>query len=210
MYLWKRKQHNREYDAECTKFIMEKSLINMVSMLVDNQNSDMEHALNGVLKNMLILHGKNISPSCLIELERHAIQLQNDYIKNVLFKMIDNIRKKVAWDNIGFREIHNVARAPPIPIEERIVIEQTLPQLNYERQIKKAAPKFKVGQIVGAKDKENKWWLSRILHVYDTPKKNSYWYYVRFEGWGKEHDEWIDGSSYRVRQFNSRKHFLKK
>ncbi len=202
---------NREFDSECNRLIIENMIITNASMLCDEQSTDLEHSLLGMMKNLIIIHGKNISPTCIKRLERYFNKISNNYIKLVLFKMIHNIVANKANDNIVFREITKpLSKLPPISTEDRLYIEKNLPHYNYSRQIKKTLPKFKVGQIVGAKDKENNWWLSRVLHVYDTPRKNSYWYYIRFEGWGKHHDEWICSDTYRVRFFNSRKHFLKK
>ena len=78
------------------------------------------------------------------------------------------------------------------------------------KQIKKFPQMFKEDQIVGAKDKENNWWLARVLNVFTTPECDSHWYYVRFEGWGAKHDEWINARTYRVRNYNPKKHFLKR
>jgi hypothetical protein len=125
--------------------------------------------------------------------------------------MLNNIRKKKFADNLHYREINQVmSSAPPIPVEERIAIEKNLPTFRYSRQIKKKLKPFKVDQIVGAKDKENKWWLARILHVHNTPNASHVWYYVYFEGWGSAHNEWINSSTYRVRAYNPRRHFLKR
>ena len=207
----KKRVRNREFDKECNQLIIENTILNSASMLCDAESTDLEYQLVGMLKNLIIIHGKSLSYRCIESLELYINALSNNFIKSVLFKMIHNIKVNKTIDNINFRDISKpISNLPPISAEDRIYIEKTLPHYNYSRQIKKALPKFKIGQIVGAKDIENNWWLSRVLHVYDTPKKNSYWYYIRFEGWGKNHDEWICSDTYRVRYFNSRKHFLKK
>lgn len=209
--IYKKRARNREFDAECRILIIENTLISNASLLCDEQSTDLEHQLLGVMKNLIILHGKDLTEICIEKLSRYFNKISNNYIKSVLFKMLHNIKSGNSNDNIAFRDVSlPVIKLPPIPAEDRIYIEKNLPHYNYSRQLKKIPPKFKVGQIVGAKDKENKWWLSRVLHVYDTPQKNSYWYYIRFEGWGKMHDEWICSNTYRVRYFNPHKHFLKK
>jgi hypothetical protein len=167
-----------------------------------------------MLQNMLILHGKALAnvPEFINLLFRRLFQLQLKYDERVLFKILTNIKQHKYRNNIHFRYMENVNlnNIPPIPAENRLFIEKTLPQIRYQKQFKKIPKPFKVGQIVGAKDKENKWWLSRVLHVHKPTDTNIYWYYIRFEGWGNMHDEWINSRTYRVRYFNAKKHFLKK
>jgi hypothetical protein len=63
--------------------------------------------------------------------------------------------------------------------------------------------RFSIGEIVGAKDKENHWWMAKILyHAYHDGK---HIYYVEFLNWGKEFNEFIcDG--HRLQKFNKYKH----
>ena len=82
--------------------------------------------------------------------------------------------------------------------------------MRFSYQAKKKCIPFTVGQIVGARDKEMNWWLSRILHVHRNEERGGHWYYVRFEGWGPIYDEWIFSETCRIKQFNPQKHFLKK
>jgi hypothetical protein len=74
---------------------------------------------------------------------------------------------------------------------------------------KKKIMKYIVGQIVGAKDKEGKWWMSRILYVFEDPNYPYPWYYVHFEGWGDIQNEWIS-SLFRIKKFNPRRDFLRR
>lgn len=67
---------------------------------------------------------------------------------------------------------------------------------------------YKVGQIVGARDSERKWWMSRILYIFEDPEFPYPWYYVHFEGWSEIQNEWIS-SPFRVRRFNPKRDFLK-
>jgi hypothetical protein len=65
-------------------------------------------------------------------------------------------------------------------------------------------PKWQTGDIIGAKDLENNWWLSRVLDVYQDPTYPRPWYYVHFEGWPSRYDEWIS-SEMRVKSFYPRR-----
>ena len=112
---------------------------------------------------------------------------------------------------------------PPMAAEDLINIDKwvenncrwnVLKKINSEKggelKVKrKPPPKFEVGQIVGAKDKERKWWMARILYVFIDPDYPYPWYYVHFEGWRDVHNEWIS-SPFRIKKFNPRRDFLKR
>ena len=74
---------------------------------------------------------------------------------------------------------------------------------------KKELARYTVGQIVGAKDKERKWWMARILYVFEDPHYPYPWYYVHFEGWGELQNEWIS-SPFRIKNFNPRRDILRR
>ena len=73
------------------------------------------------------------------------------------------------------------------------------------RRINAKPPKFKEGDIVGAQDKEGRWWLSQVLQVFSAYGQHVY--YVEFKGWGPQFNEFI-ASPFKIRQFNPRKHKL--
>ena len=208
------KEPHMEYNDDIAALILKTTLLNHLSLIQEINDSDDKTLLYQMInnfKNMLILHGRvlNKNPRITESVENYLYKIQLDF-SSVIYKMIDNIRNKKYSDNLYFRDVNNNnSNTPPIPVEQRKLIESMLPQFKYSRQIKKPIKPFVVKQIVGAKDKENKWWLSRILHVHEQPDSANYWYYVRFEGWGELHDEWINSKTYRVRAFNPRKHFLK-
>ena len=76
-------------------------------------------------------------------------------------------------------------------------------QIKLRCMSKSIPPKYEIDEIVGAKDKENKWWMSRILdHV--TCHGHTV-YYVEFLGWGDHFNEFIS-DLHRLEKFNPRKH----
>lgn len=76
-------------------------------------------------------------------------------------------------------------------------------QIEYRRRAKRSQPKYTAGEIIGAKDKEGRWWLSKVLAVY-THQEHAV-YYVAFEGWGDQFNEFIvDG--FRMEKYNPKKH----
>ena len=164
-----------------------------------------------VLKNIIYLHSKTISNSCslMIEIEKSINSLE-PFTKRILNTMLTNIKNNRS--NIFYTDLNLLLdNKPPISAEDRIILEkQCTSVVKLNSKFKKIIKPFKEGEIVGAKDKENKWWLSRVLHVFQHKDSENYWYYIRFEGWSSLHDEWINSKTFRVRAFNSKKHFLKR
>lgn len=214
------KKHNNiytnEHENDIHDLIIRSNILNhilLIHELSNNEDKTVQYQMYNTLKNLLILHGKYIHNSkiFIVDIEKHINLLELSYNRYVIHKMLNNIKKGNYKDNIHFREINiAVNNIPPISAEERIAIEEKLPQFNYSRQIKKNQKPFNVGEIVGAKDKENKWWLARVLHRHDAPDCADYWYYIRFENCGSMHDEWISSKTFRVRYYNPKKHFLKR
>ena len=69
--------------------------------------------------------------------------------------------------------------------------------------------RYIVGQIVGVKDSERKWWMARILYIFNDPSYPYPWYYIHFEGWGDIQNEWVS-SPLRIKKFNPRRDFLRR
>lgn len=208
-----------EYITEARLLILKTNIMNLILLIeeyetVGKEASNTTKKTIDLLKNTIILHGKEIRqiPGLIDSINTALFHIgYKSYHVFVIYKMLANIRDRKFHKNINFRCVNeNVRKYPPIPVEDRIYIEKKIKYMKSSYQVTKTHDPFKVDQIVGARDKEHKWWLSRILHVYDDPTKSGYWYYVRFEGWGQMHDEWIYSGSYRVRWYNPRKHFLKK
>ena len=64
-------------------------------------------------------------------------------------------------------------------------------------------PKYVVGEIVGAQDKEGKWWMSQVLATFSYLGQHIY--YVTFLGWGEQFNEFII-SPFKIQWFNPKKH----
>lgn len=64
-------------------------------------------------------------------------------------------------------------------------------------------PLFTKNEIVGAKDKEGRWWMSQILDIIQYDHHNIY--YVSFLGWGDRFNEFITNTS-RIKKYNPRRH----
>lgn len=76
-------------------------------------------------------------------------------------------------------------------------------RIEYKRRAKRQPPKYEKGEIVGAKDKEGRWWMSRVLEVFQFMEHTAY--YIEFLGWGDKFNEFItDG--FRIQPFNPRRH----
>lgn len=205
-----------EYTRESYDLIIKSTILNQIALIHDSRESDEskydDYNMMSVLKNMIIINSRDIYRMNFISsIEKELGCLELNYNRYIIHKMLKNIKEKKFLDNLGFRNVINsVSTMPPIDPEIRIAIEKNLPMFRNNRQLKRTLKPFKVDQIIGAKDKENKWWMARVLHAYHPENSHDTWYYVHFEGWGHSHNEWINGLSYRVREFNPRKHFLKR
>ena len=205
----------KEYTNELNTLLIKSNIMNQITLIHEVSESDDKthlHQLYNMLKNTLIIHGKTLykMTNFTNEIDNYLSLIELNYNRCIIHKMISNIKNNNYMENIYFREItYAVSNVPPMSVTERMSIEENLPQFRYSRQIKKKQSPFNVDDIVGAKDKENKWWLARILHRFDAPETEDYWYYIRFENHGPLHDEWICSKTYRVRYFNPKKHFLK-
>jgi hypothetical protein len=76
-------------------------------------------------------------------------------------------------------------------------------QIEYRRNLRRKPPQFELNEIVGAKDKEGRWWLSKVLAIYSCGKHSVY--YVEFAGWGDQFNEFIV-DRYRIEKFKPKKH----
>ena len=65
--------------------------------------------------------------------------------------------------------------------------------------------KFETGEICGVKDKEGRWWLGRVLKVFQYNEHAIY--YVEFAGWAESFNEFIT-DRFRIEKFNPHKHRL--
>jgi len=202
-----------EHVDDIEKLIIKTNISNIINSIEECENLIETKQMVNALKNMIILHGKIIKnmPVFIKNIECSLKNYKLKYDSIVIYKMLFNLKENKIKENYHFRVINiTVKKYPPLTIEERTILEKKIKYTRFSYQAKKKRNPFKVGQIVGAKDKENKWWLSRILHVHNDEERSGYWYYVRFEGWGPIHDEWIYSETFRVNWFNARKHFLKK
>ena len=203
-----------EFKQDIDHLILRTTISTLIAMIEDIVDQRDTYQLMSVLRNMIILNEKLLSKDARLVDDIGKMIANTDlthFNKLIVHKMLYNIRSKNPLNNINFRETSaSIHKIPPISVENRAIIEKTLPHFRNIRQMKKDPPVFKVDQIVGARDSENKWWLSRVLHVHNDPQSNHYWYYIHFEGFNAMNREWINSKTYRVRRFNSKKHFLKR
>ena len=202
-----------EYIVDIEKLMVKTTILNIITLIDECENPMETKQLVNTLKNLIIIHGKILRnlPVFINIIECSLKNYELKYDSFIIYKMLFNLKNNKLKENYHFRVItETIKKFPPLTIEERTILENKLKFTRYSYQAKKKRKPFIVDQIVGAKDKENNWWLSRILGVYNDKERDGYWYYVRFEGWLKKHDEWIYSESFRINTFNPKKHFLKK
>ena len=79
----------------------------------------------------------------------------------------------------------------------------SIKQINYRLNTGRPLPAYETDEIVGAKDKEGRWWMSKVLARFEYQKHAIY--YVEFLGWGSKFNEFIN-DPFKIQKFNPRKH----
>lgn len=110
-------------------------------------------------------------------------------------------------DNL-YEDINNTQLFAPVLskewVEEKIKqYQEECLHIEWKQNAKRKPPKYMKNEIVGAKDKEGKWWMSKILGIYAYQQCIAY--YVEFLGWDEKFNEFIT-DSYRIERFNPKKH----
>lgn len=82
-------------------------------------------------------------------------------------------------------------------------MQEQIRQQQIQRRVNLKPPKYAVNEIIGAQDKEGRWWMSQVLAVLSC--HNQHVYYVSFLGWGELFNEFI-ATPYRLNKFNPKKH----
>jgi len=114
---------------------------------------------------------------------------------NMIFNdgLYDNIELQPAKDIITDEEIDEYINQ----------YNESLIEYHERNNALRTLPLYEKGEVVGAKDKEGKWWMSEVLEVFKHGKHNMY--YVAFKGWGDRFNEFIT-ESHRIRRYNPRAH----
>ena len=192
----------------------------LAANLVNRCNRELPETLDAVddLKLFVRLHSDDLKSDPIVEtLEKilatyivnHGSQLAEEYF------LLTGINK---FEHYSTAKYLDQPALPPISAEDMILIQTQVEKNCAWNLLKKtrglpdeerALTKYKIGQIVGARDCERRWWMARILFVFEDPSYPYPWYYVHFEGWGDIHNEWIS-SPERVKQFNAKRDFLKR
>ncbi len=126
-----------------------------------------------------------------------------------LIPRYNSIFNDAPYDNI-YNEMPNLSEKPEEltdAYKQQFIAEyqKKVHDAEVVKRISAKPPKFKEGDIVGAQDKEGRWWLSHVLQVFSAYGQHVY--YVEFKGWGSQFNEFIT-SPFKIRQFNPRKHKL--
>ena len=89
-------------------------------------------------------------------------------------------------------------------INEKIKLYQNkCREIEIRKKLKDKSYKYEKGEIVGAKDKEGRWWMSQVLEIFNYNQHCIY--YIEFLGWGEEFNEFIV-DKFRIARYNPLKH----
>jgi hypothetical protein len=140
---------------------------------------------------------------CIVVLPEHTeqdIRFVKKIFYKVMFEMPDEpiveLYKKYFDDNI-------LDYAPEVKLDDKE--RERLIGLYKKKQEKPDTwtSKYAKGEVVGAQDKEGRWWMSEVLEVFMY--KGHCMYYVKFFGWGDQFNEFIT-APYKIRRYNPLKH----
>jgi hypothetical protein len=180
-----------------------KRLLYLVENITGRSNKKMivESIMTSLIGYVDVLHGpsftsfipvlkKKFHTFIICEKMRELIPLYN-----LLFtdKIYDHIELPLSENSISKNEIDKLIEQYHTDINDSINKKINL----------RVLCKYEEDEIVGAKDTEGKWWMSKILRVFKHLEHNMY--YVEFLGWGQKFNEFIV-DSFRIAKFNPRKH----
>jgi hypothetical protein len=125
--------------------------------------------------------------------------------KERMYKLIP-IYNRIFTDNL-YKSIHIQPENNNITDQEIAgyidQYQKKLIEFHERRCTLRTLPKYEKNEIVGAKDKEGNWWMSKILDTFCHNSNNMY--YVEFIGWGEQFNEFIV-DVYRIKRYNPRAH----
>ena len=129
------------------------------------------------------------------------------YIAGLGHKELIDIYDEIFNDKLYFGENAKHVFVPMLSTEWRMEkikeYQEQIQQVQIRKTIKRTPPKYEAGEIIGAKDKEGRWWMSKVLAVYEY--QNNQVYYIEFIGWGEKFNEFI-ADEFRLQKFNPKKH----
>lgn len=125
------------------------------------------------------------------------------YIVVLGHKELIEIYDEIFTDKLYANELATYVFVPVLTEEwksEKIKeYQQLLRQIYARKNAKKNAPKYEIEEIIGARDKEGRWWMSKVLAIFNY--QNSIVYYIEFIGWGERFNEFIS-DGFRIQKFN--------
>lgn len=184
------------------------SLLKTLAKTLTNSGIDIEvdesiTMLKKMISNIIIANRSTIHEESLLSEVGHELLEMIQLFPNS--PCIDAAYTSLINDDIDVI-VSSGALAPAIPKVELVALENKV----IERKINKIKvntyipqSKFKVGQIVGARDSNGKWWLSEVLHLLEVNDGNGIWYYVNFKGFDMKANEWVQVP--RICKFNPKR-----
>ena len=215
-----------EYHEEINNSLVIDNIFNAVNTYCQYNNAEVSesypilHNLLDTLINTLIINRKFLYKKHVLidKIEKTLISNMSETMEFQIVRIL-NILRKLKYGNLKeINEILNfrvkkdrIHRLPPLSVEKKLAIKERVENTKYTKQpLRKQKKYFEVGEMVGARDKENKWWLAKILDVYTHDSYPDIWYYVHFEGWSNLHDEFIPSSTFRIRKYYHNKYKYKR
>lgn len=148
------------------------------------------HIKNENLTNLQLLY---------VKAKFHDFIVNEKYVSFI--PLYNEIFNDKLYENVEVLDSYQVVLSQEFIIEKTKEYTDNLNNLLNKKYLVKLS--FDVDEIVGAKDKSGKWWMSRVLAIYNY---NSHVvYYVEFLGWGTQFNEFIS-DKFRIEKYKPKKH----
>jgi hypothetical protein len=191
--------NNVKHIISSVKILIELNSENNITELNDH-NEYLIKVLLSNLKNYLSELDNDSNLLLVVKALFHELIVKKNY--TTLVEVYNDIFTDLIYDKLS-----NELFVPVIPedwIQQKIVeYKNSLNTMLTHQMFNKKINIYTKKEIVGAKDKEGRWWMAQILAVYNY--NNHYVYYVEFLGWGEKFNEFITDKM-RLSKFNKKKH----
>lgn len=181
--------------------------INYIATRNASEQISMLIMLTKVYKDYLLTNVNNVSKVDILSLKALYDTLIVEKNVHELIADYNEVFNDLPYEKLSKNEFDNTLQDIELTEEQKATYIATYQKKIREREVRKRInakpPRFSVGDIVGAQDKEGRWWMSQVLDVFSYLGQHIY--YVSFLGWGEQFNEFIT-NKFKIRWYNPKKH----
>ncbi len=198
-------------DEDDKQFLEQENMVNMYNMIHIMETMRRSDTHYPMIVKTTFLHYKYLFRSGALRVNKEFMYLIKTlfhrYIAILGHTELIEIYNDIFTDKLYEPDIVKYVFVPTLTDEwklERIKeYQESMQQAFVRKNAKKQAPQYEKDEIIGAKDKEGRWWMAKVLAVYEYNLHVVY--YVEFCGWGEKFNEFIS-DGFRLQKFSPKKH----